>query len=412
MQQAQRSRLYAEEMKAMRAGDYDGVIDACGKLLAIDPHDATALCERAKAWLHKNELDKCVADATSALRENPHLEAACRIRASALIGRDNAKALHDLDEAIQLDPRDNYACVDRAFLRAMMWDFDGAGADAESAIGIDPDYAPAYLAKGMALTFQGRLDDAVRNLDKAMSLSQSMGEAGAAQVYAERASAFNIEGEYDRGFADAESAIALDAHNLHALYERAFAHAGRKEYDGAAADFSALIAANPREVAGYIGLAKVYAETHENEKALAALDKTTPLMKGYGRAYRGRGDARRILKDYTGAAADFSQALRLQPADNTCLNSYAWLLATCPDASQRDGKRALAMAQKACEVSQWQTPANVETLAAAYAETGDFANAAKFQEWRLTLPGMTGEGVKKGSERLADYQAGKAWRDE
>ncbi len=412
LQQARRVRLYAEERNAVQAGDYDGAIDICGKLLAMDPHDTTALCDRARAWRFKNEFDKCVADATAALSENPGLVMAYGIRGSALIGRDNAKAQADLDKAIQLAPEDRNTYVHRSYFYLVTRDYDKSVADASEAIRIDPGLGTAYINRGAALAAQGKLDDAMKDLDKAITLSSTMGKITEADAYAERASAFNLKGEYDKAFADAESAIALNPHNHQALYERASAHGGRKEYDDAIADFNALIAAVPDEGAAYLGLARAYAETHENQKALATLDRAISLIKGNGRAYRARASVRRELKDYAGAAADYSQALQWAPEDASCLNGFAWFLATCPDASQRDGKRAFKMATKACELSQWQTPNDVDTLAAAYAESGDFANAVKFEQWYLALPGVTDEAAKKARERLADYQNQHAYREE
>ena len=61
--------------------------------------------------------------------------------------------------------------------------------------------------------------------------------------------------------------------------------------------------------------------------------------------------------------------------DEGLLNNLAWVLATSPDDKLRDGKRAIELATKAAEVSNYETPHVLSTLAAAYAETGDFEKA-------------------------------------
>ena len=60
--------------------------------------------------------------------------------------------------------------------------------------------------------------------------------------------------------------------------------------------------------------------------------------------------------------------------------AMAWLLAACPDADLRDGARALVHAQKACELTEYKDCHCLASLAAAYAESGDFPAAAKWQQ--------------------------------
>ena len=61
------------------------------------------------------------------------------------------------------------------------------------------------------------------------------------------------------------------------------------------------------------------------------------------------------------------------------------MLATSPDEKLRDGPRALKFATKAAEATKYETPHILSTLAAAYAETGDFENAAKWSQKAVEL---------------------------
>ncbi len=107
------------------------------------------------------------------------------------------------------------------------------------------------------------------------------------------------------------------------------------------------------------------------------------------------------IEDQRGRHADararFEQALRLAPGEARNLNCLAWLLATCPQADLRDGARAVTYATKACAATQWQRPAYLDTLAAAYALTGDFARAVQYQQQAVSL--LT------DAVNIADYRA-------
>ena len=75
--------------------------------------------------------------------------------------------------------------------------------------------------------------------------------------------------------------------------------------------------------------------------------------------------------------------MRLDPTYLALLNNKAWLLATCTDKRYRDGKKALELATKSCELTEWKNCYSLATLAGAYAETGDFDKAVQWEEMAL-----------------------------
>jgi tetratricopeptide (TPR) repeat protein len=79
--------------------------------------------------------------------------------------------------------------------------------------------------------------------------------------------------------------------------------------------------------------------------------------------------------DVRGAITQWDTSLQIDPNDGNALNNLAWLLATCPVDSIRNGKRAVELAEKAAALPGGDTPIVLRTLAAAYAESGDFAKA-------------------------------------
>jgi Flp pilus assembly protein TadD len=77
----------------------------------------------------------------------------------------------------------------------------------------------------------------------------------------------------------------------------------------------------------------------------------------------------------------------------------------------RDGRTALALARRACRLSETPVASYLDTLAAAYAENGDFEHAVKSQEEALPLE-WSEERIDAFRQRLSLYQQSKPYRDE
>lgn len=116
----------------------------------------------------------------------------------------------------------------------------------------------------------------------------------------------------------------------------------------------------------------------------------------------------RVLTDKP--PSDFEEAVQLSPNNARAWGCLAWLRTTCPEASMRNGKEAIRMSIKACELSKWKEPAHIFALAAAYAETGDFDQAVKYQTQAMKMKSAYGRVDKDTRERLAFYRDHKPWR--
>ena len=109
------------------------------------------------------------------------------------------------------------------------------------------------------------------------------------------------------------------------------------------------------------------------------------------------------------AFIEFHEAIRLEPNDPKTYTEFAWDLATLPEAKQRDGKSAVEFATKACELTEWKDPCNLDALSAAFAESGDFDSAVKWQTKAIGL--LSDEKEKEDYRtRLQLYQKRKPYR--
>ena len=82
-----------------------------------------------------------------------------------------------------------------------------------------------------------------------------------------------------------------------------------------------------------------------------------------------------------------SYTVAVEEDDNNVivLNNLAWQLAAHPTVKVRDGKQAVRWAERAAELTKHQDPAVLDTLAAAYAQAGQFARAASVAKGALEL---------------------------
>ncbi|ADB17773.1 Tetratricopeptide TPR_2 repeat protein [Pirellula staleyi DSM 6068] len=178
----------------------------------------------------------------------------------------------------------------------------------------------------------------------------------------------------------------------------------------ALAGYSKVIQLDPQFPAAYLSRGNIYIDQGDADRAISDFTTALRLKPESSEAFNLRGVAHGAKNNYDRALQDFGSAVRLNPANTTALNNRGWMLATCPDDQYRSGKQALADATKACELTKYNRPEILDTLAAAAAETGDFAAAIRWIEKALELVPVQSETHKSFSERLSLYQNSKPYR--
>jgi tetratricopeptide (TPR) repeat protein len=155
----------------------------------------------------------------------------------------------------------------------------------------------------------------------------------------------------------------------------------------ALAHIDSVIAANPRSWRAHFLKAAVLTLIKRQNEAVQQMDISIDLAKKarvspdlLAEMYESKSRTCVDMGRYEDAKRSLEAAYRLQPKDPTTLNDLAWLLATSPNGRLRNGRRAVAFAQKSCALTNWNNPYSIDTLAAAYAASGDFSQAVKFQQ--------------------------------
>jgi tetratricopeptide (TPR) repeat protein len=88
----------------------------------------------------------------------------------------------------------------------------------------------------------------------------------------------------------------------------------------------------------------------------------------------------------------------------------AWLLSTAPEDDLRDGAYAVKLARRACKLTKWRHRSCLRSLAAAYAETGDFERAIEYETKAIAL--LDDNKADDKTKFLEVYKVSKPYRED
>ena len=229
-----------------------------------------------------------------------------------------------------------------------------------------------------------------------------------------RGNVFLAKKEYERAIADYSQALVLDPTDAVAYRSRGSARA-RLDHEAAVADFGTALQFDPEDTAAYAGRGVLLAAQGSSATGLSSISarRHRGEQPDNAIAYACRGLAYYGKREYARALQQFTAAARLDPnSDSTCC-SMAWILATCPEAGLRDGRRALEYARRACELTQYQGEAITwGPMAAAHAEVGQFAEAVRWQKRALEFPDYERRHGGEARQRLQLYEQQQPYREE
>ena len=148
---------------------------------------------------------------------------------------------------------------------------------------------------------------------------------------------------------------------------------------------------NPKLAGAHYNLGMFLSLQGQPDKALAELEYTLTLNPRYPSGEAALASAYGALGKDSEALAHWRRALTLEPRRVSVLVGVARILATAPDAALRDGKEALSLAGQANQIAAGADPSALDTLAEAYAETGQFSQALTYANRALDLAVAKGD---------------------
>lgn len=355
-----------------------------------------------------------IADGDSDLRATPMHEARFRYLLGGLwVDRgEDQKAEPQFRRALELSGDLTAARVMLGNLLARAERFDQALDAFSRAIDDDPSHVDARIKRAAVLGRLGRHQEALEDLDQAAETDPDSGD-----LTARRVALLDLTG--NTSDADALLREKLGATQepqtlaiLHRVAGNRHKSAGR--FEQALEAYSKALSANPGLVSAALEKAAILGHLNRFDEALRSFQDVLVQQPTSVEARRGEVTALILTGQYKDAVRSLEVALtHAVPSSSEELewsHTLARLLAACPDASLRDGERALRLADRVFDARP--TLVRGQTLAMAHAEKGDFAQAAVIQRNLMSEAERFGRAtlVERLRQALRLYESGRPFR--
>ena len=301
--------------------------------------------------------------------------------------------------------------MSQAEIEAQSGRLDEALVHYNAVLSMDVPFPIASLAcqnRGNIYSIKGDDDRALRDYEQAIRLDPA--NAGA---YINRGLSLAEHGDYKAALKDYDEAIRVNPTKYKAFYGRSCARAQLGDFDAAWRDINETLRLNPKFALAYLFRGGLAARQEKWEKARADYKTARRIDPNFAQAWAALAQLALRRGQYREAVLNFEKLLFLKlpaPARTNALRALARIRATCPVCAMRDGRRCVEEARQACELSNWENLAAVDTLAAGLAESGDFEKVVDFQWFALSMT-PEGENRDAAERRLHLYQNHRPYRE-
>lgn len=222
---------------------------------------------------------------------------------------------------------------------------------------------------------------------------------------------FAERGDYARATGLIEESIQNNPANIEARLNLGYAFVLQRDYPAAETQYLAALKLSPRDPVANKMYARLLELEKRNAQAIRHFEISVCIKPDVDTCME-LATLDYSLENCRRVVTDLERALALKPdpaKQVTALNNLAWVLATCPDKSCRDGITAIRYAQEACRLTGFKQAGMVNTLAAAYAQAGRFTDAITTAGMAISLATRAGDtnGAAAMRQLLAGYRASR-----
>jgi tetratricopeptide (TPR) repeat protein len=177
-----------------------------------------------------------------------------------------------------------------------------------------------------------------------------------------------------------EEAVRINPSNPDSQYNLGLELMGAGEFNAAELHFSEALKYASDNVVLHNSLGVALAAEGKMAAAASHFQRAIELKPDYPKPYLNYAMTLQKMGDNGAAFTNFSKALQFEPDQPEALEKMAAFLATCPDPAWHQPATAIKLSQRANEITGYESPGHLETLALTYASNGDFSNAVHWTE--------------------------------
>jgi tetratricopeptide (TPR) repeat protein len=407
--------------RATLAEDDEAQLADLNQAIKINPKNMDAIRVRAAYYFRQQEPEKAMQDLNKWLEsDEPNADNYIQVAQQLMMTGDKfddamqKEAIRILDKAIEIAPKNPATLTMRARVNMISENLEEAVKDTSRAIELDKNNLEALLLRGSILSELERYDEALADINKAIRLQPTFG------AFQLRSMIYSQQQDFEKAIADIALLLNSDPENSLFLRQLAILFNANDEPSKAIKLYEKLLKQDP----------KGSWETKAAAEKIGIMQRRAASLRGLGDAHLSTGEHGKAVKDFQEALALGVEIRDLEveeeaeepiPLDDGVLNNLAWVLATSPDDSVRDGKLAVQYATQAAELTEFKEAHILSTLASGYAEVGDFENATKYIQDAIELNKVAGEEAvdktRTDSQRESlgkeyeSYKQKKPWRE-
>ena len=320
----------------------------CGQYADVETLWRTTLAKNPGSWMAHNNLGNVLRDQGRVVEAIEHYQKALDLQPDYAMAHNNlGNALLDQGKVVE------------------------AVAHFRKALDIQPAYAEAHNNLGNALFRQGHQDEAIAQYREALEIAPEN-----AAALSNLGSALAMKGAGQDAIAQYRKALKIRPHDATINNNLGRSLLLNGELDEAMLCFEKSATLSPDPLARWSDLGKGFLQKEDLEAAIVCYWQVIAIAPRAVDAYANLGTAFFKKGEIKKAIGSWQKALDLNPDQMYVRNNLGWLLATTSDPSIRNGTNALALATRANQLSGGGNPVFLRTLAAAYAETGSYGQAA------------------------------------
>ena len=278
----------------------------------------------------------------------------------------------------------------------------------QHALQINPRLAETHKNLGSILRSQDKIDEAISHYQHALQINPRL-----TGIHNNLGNMLQLVGKSDEAIRHYQQALQMNPSNAKVHYNLGMLFQTQGRFDEAINHYSQALQFQPDNPLTHFKISILLVQKGKSDQAIKHLNEALRINPDWPKAHHELGKIYKLQGRFDLTISHWTETLRLKPDSIVVLNNLAWMLATIQDPKFQNSSDAVKFADKACELTNYQNPVTLDTLAAAYAAAGNFDQAVATAQSAIEQAFTADNEDLAGqiNERLELYQQKKPYRD-